>query len=1123
MSLPPAKSELSSGERDDGASFAAPSSEPVASDATRTASSGSSPAPDARPPAAPRLAALDDRCDPARYHVLGEHGRGGLGKVLRAHDLRLGRDVAIKELISRGPVAEARFAREAAITARLEHPGIVPVHEAGRWLDGTPFYAMKLVAGRPLRDLIAACRTIAERIGLLHHVIAVADAIAYAHGRGIIHRDLKPSNIIVGDYGETVVIDWGLAKDLVAVEEASADAGPTSSASDESLTSAGAVLGTPAYMAPEQARGEAVDQRADVFAIGAMLWELCSLERLPAAHTGQRHRMMRRARIDPDLAAIIEKAVDPDPVLRYQDAGALAADLKAFKSGARIAARSYSPFHVLAHWTRRHRALAVSVTAALALAIVGVVLYVRNIAIERDRADAALRRAESATRAALEANTATEAALADQTLKRAELLLSSDPSAAQDVLATYRGQDRFSRDLLRTQAEGRGVARLRATPHASAAIWIRGLPDRSVATLGVDGTITVVSPAGDIKVIARDASKTTTFAYAEKRRVLAYICRGDHICLVDFSRAVPTISPPFGGASVGLGFSPAEDRLGASGHNGGVVVWDVSDVQQPVVRSRGPGVGWNLTFLDEDTMVVNTADQLTISTPRGTTRFALPNATTLDASQARHMLAFGMADGTAAVVRPTASELGPRVKLCAGVVRTLQLVPQADQAVFGCKDGSVGLWDLAASAVTPLANLVGAMECTAASADGRQVAIGGSSGIVSIIDLQTRIVTSYLGHRVRLGTLAGPTADYPFFVSADVNGHLRGWSPPLALAHVALTAPLALFDLQLLPDSATAIATTTGAPILVVSPRGLREAAPHDINAPFIALSPDGTQFAAYGFGPKFELWSSSEFRRLQLIETQQPATAQLRFLAADDLVWGGSEGRLLRWSRAGGSATLATFPQPIITFAVSPRDHALAVALADGALWTVALDGKAAHLATQTEKASTLQSSSDGHWLAAGSPAGVVVVYDTARWQPRAVLRSSGQIRNLAFSPRGDVLAVATTSGLVHLGRAASGPSGVDWEPSRITWTSFTAYPRDLAFSPDGELAMISCAGGVVWFYSISKDRWLYYPTGTASSITAIRAGVDGRSAATADSDGRVLMFDPKAVRDALGGPPVP
>jgi eukaryotic-like serine/threonine-protein kinase len=317
---------------------------------------------------------------PERYKILGEHGRGGLGRVSRAHDLELDRDVAIKELHSRSASGEARFIREAMITARLEHPGIVPVHEAGRWPDGTPYYAMKLVAGRPLRELIAERTTVDQRIGLLHHVIAVADAIAYAHGRNIIHRDLKPANVVIGDFGETIVIDWGLAKDLSSTDDATTVEGSSPAQHRGDLTAAGAVLGTPSYMAPEQERGEHVDQRADVFAIGAMLWELCSLQKVPPVNLRQRRRLLRDSGIDEDLAIIIDKALDPDRSKRYSDAAALAADLKAFKSGVRISARSYSLYAMLAHWTRRHRALALSVVAILTLGAVGSALYVRNIA-----------------------------------------------------------------------------------------------------------------------------------------------------------------------------------------------------------------------------------------------------------------------------------------------------------------------------------------------------------------------------------------------------------------------------------------------------------------------------------------------------------------------------------------------------------------------------------------------------------------------------------------------------------------------------------------------------------------------------------------------------------------------
>ncbi|HEY6179321.1 MAG TPA: serine/threonine-protein kinase, partial [Kofleriaceae bacterium] len=315
--------------------------------------------------------------DPQRYQVIGEHGRGGLGRVSRAYDRELCRDVAIKELISGDHVSELRFLREALITARLEHPGIVPVHEAGRWPNGMPFYAMKLVSGRPLRDLIAERPTVDQRIGLLHHVIAVADAIAYAHGRDIIHRDLKPSNVIVGDFGETIVIDWGLAKDLSVAEEPTVGGGAFPTPRDNDLTASGAILGTPSYMAPEQSRGEPVDQRADVYAIGGMLWELCALEKAPEMGR-QRYRLLRHAGIDKDLATIIDKALDPDPARRYADAGALAADLKAFKSGARIAARSYSVFARLSRWLRRRRALLLSTAAVVAAAFAGV-LSVRSV------------------------------------------------------------------------------------------------------------------------------------------------------------------------------------------------------------------------------------------------------------------------------------------------------------------------------------------------------------------------------------------------------------------------------------------------------------------------------------------------------------------------------------------------------------------------------------------------------------------------------------------------------------------------------------------------------------------------------------------------------------------------
>ena len=224
------------------------------------------------------------------YVVSGEVGRGGLGRVLKAYDLRLDRRVALKEALSGSAYAHARFQREARLTARLQHPSIVPIYETGKRGDGTPYYAMKLIAGEPLSRIIAGTQSLEERLALLRHVLAIAEAMAYAHERGIIHRDLKPANVVVGAFGETMVIDWGIAKDLSEKSESGtsevshtdcAARGPRpivagfadtllfeATPSDGFVTREGGIVGTPAYMSPEQRAGGPVDARTDVFSLG---------------------------------------------------------------------------------------------------------------------------------------------------------------------------------------------------------------------------------------------------------------------------------------------------------------------------------------------------------------------------------------------------------------------------------------------------------------------------------------------------------------------------------------------------------------------------------------------------------------------------------------------------------------------------------------------------------------------------------------------------------------------------------------------------------------------------------------------------------------------------------------
>src|SRR5262245_34374711 len=211
---------------------------------------------------------------PERYKLGAELGRGGMGRVVEAYDVQLGRTVALKEVLPNGgPGTSRRFAREVQLTARLEHPSIVPLYDSGVTIDGRPYYVMRKVSGRPFDELVARARNLDERLTLLPSLLAAIDAVAHAHRRGVIHRDLKPANILVGELGETVVIDWGLAKVIGEEDEATRDSIPPDPG-DSLKTQIGSVFGTPGFMAPEQARGEELNTRGDVYALGATLYQL---------------------------------------------------------------------------------------------------------------------------------------------------------------------------------------------------------------------------------------------------------------------------------------------------------------------------------------------------------------------------------------------------------------------------------------------------------------------------------------------------------------------------------------------------------------------------------------------------------------------------------------------------------------------------------------------------------------------------------------------------------------------------------------------------------------------------------------------------------------------------------
>ncbi len=342
----------------------------------------------------------------ARFRILRPHAKGGLGEVYVAHDEEVHREVALKEIRDRhadNPESRARFLLEAEITGGLEHPGIVPVYGLGTYADGRPFYAMRFIKGDSLKDAVerfhkagggaAENRTVAFR-KLLGRVIDVCNAIGYAHSRGVLHRDLKPGNIMLGKYGETLVVDWGLAKASGKHGAASRSTSSTEHGLDEQLlhpssgsgvaeTVAGTALGTPAFMSPEQAAGrlDRLGPASDVYSLGATLYCLLT-GRAPFEDKDigdvllkvQQGEFPRPRQIKPAVPAPLEaiclKAMARQPSERYDTPRALADDIEHWLADEPVVAWPEPMTVTASRWMRRHKPLVSGAAAALLVSLV---------------------------------------------------------------------------------------------------------------------------------------------------------------------------------------------------------------------------------------------------------------------------------------------------------------------------------------------------------------------------------------------------------------------------------------------------------------------------------------------------------------------------------------------------------------------------------------------------------------------------------------------------------------------------------------------------------------------------------------------------------------------------------
>jgi WD40 repeat protein len=1002
------------------------------------------------------------RIEDGRYELEVEHARGGLGRVWIARDLRFGRRVAIKELITPNRRAVARFVREATVTAQLQHPSIIPVYDAGRWSTGELFYAMKLISGRSLREVVREAKTLDERLAHLPHILAVADAMAYAHSHRIIHRDLKPSNVMIGEFGETMVIDWGLAKELPAPGEPP-DLQPwdegteevPSCSVEEDLTVVGAVLGTPQYMPPEQACGEAVDERADVYAIGALLFTLMAGQ-APYAGTTAAEILAQVKQAEPslfkalpagvpkDLEAILRKAMAPRPIDRYPTAREMAEDLRRFLQGQLVNAHAYSRRTLLWRWLGRHRAVAFF-TALL----VGVSVYsVRRIVHER--------------RVALDRSN-------DLVLLHARTALDRDPTqtlAWLKTLPTGAVDEGTVRDLA-LDALGRGVA--------------RHVFRRDEGRL----TFSVASPDGRWLALADSHS---LFLWDMKdSRVVARLPLQREVARMSFS--------PDGKTLAFTGWESATLRLWepATGATrelpGGVSVIDhilfSSDGQRLAASRAGAQVelielqsGERRAF---DEHLHNTWLDVQLS-PDG------------------QRLAY---TGTGGKIHLVETASGARRSLQGdGDARTLAFSPDGRQLAAGGSQGALWLWDLEGESRRPLRGHTHDVDCLQFSRDGRRLVSASADGTVRLWEVGSG-AGQVLGEHTGGATWATVSPDGQEVASAGNDGLVRLWFLATGDRQILRGHTRPVVRVHFLGDGAhlmsvgvdrtTRVWQLPAAPAQVLYARnwiGKITFSPDERY--LVAGDQDGLVWRWNRITGEAVAWSGH--RRNVLGVAFSPDS---RMVASASL-----DGTVRLWETASGTSRVLSGPASGVQEVVfAPEGRRLASAGPDGTLWLWDIaTGQAKALPAHEGEARSLSFSPDGRWIASGGTDGRVLLTDVASGQSRT-LRGLGQaVPSVSLSRSGRWLVSGASDGTVQLWDVGTGATRLLGRLNRGI--------RSVTFSPDETMVAAAGEDKIVLLCRLEQSPCRQL-AGHTERISKVDFSPDGRLLASAGHDRAVRLWD--------------
>lgn len=1019
-----------------------------------------------------------------------EIGRGGIGKVLVAYDKHLGREIAVKELIhgargsvegipsAQGPMTMARvarFLREARVTGQLEHPNIVPVYEVGARPDGALYYTMRLVRGKTFHEALTECRTLHDRLKLLPRFVDLCQAIAYAHSRGVIHRDIKPHNVMVGEFGETVVLDWGLAKvrgsqDIRGQElEREIDVFKGAAAGQ---TVDGTAVGTPAYMSPEQAEGsiDEIDERSDVWSLGIVLYEILTGE--PPFHGHNPFELVEKVlhqavkppndvdpTVPPDLASVCEKALQRKPDRRYQSAQELAAEIESYQAGGRVRAYGYTSWELFKRLVAQNRALTALVATLVAVLVVGaVVIFSAYRTAEANRV-----KAETETARALSARQAEEGARLNAEKKERQAHLNLAIAYQEEA-----GRLIQERDFL--------GARI----FAAAAL--------------VNNPFNPESPFKYPPGMAPDTAGNQELLATQHSHVFNSI--------VNRTVALDRVLAGHSGPATSADFSSDGTLLVTSGLDKTVKLWSIPERRQIAGLTGHAGVVLSVAMSPDGRSLVSGSLDKTLKlwdvTRRSVVASIQPTSGPVrgvDFSPDGRLVVAGLDDNTVRVF--TVPDLA-EVQVLRGnesMVRGVAFSPDGKFVAAAGMDESVRIWGISDGRQTAVTKGEGGMVLAVAwSPDGRQVAAGYFDGLVRVFDAATLKLSAELaGHD-----------GHVISVSFSPDGTLLasgGHDRRIVLWRVADGKPQAAFiahqtyvrSVRFSPDGRLLASASEDGTIGIWSLHEssvLAHTSGHKAGIYRLLYSPDGKYLASAALDGAVGLWSQEVKETAAFFEGEGAYVSYLAFSPDSSLLAAsGVDSSVRLWSvpQKKQVAQLAGHSDRVDGVAFSREGTVLASAGQDGIkLWSVAEKTEKRHLHTEGARVLAVAFSPVGDLLLSGDEAGLIRYWDSANMSgTRQVKAHDDWVSGLAFSPDGKRLVSAGKDSLVKIW-------DVETAQPIMELVGHTQWVNLACFSPDGRLVLSGSDDNTarIWDAGSGKVLHIQKMSGEVSGLSFSPAG---------------------------------